>query len=80
MRNEFLNTLWMLRFEKIRKTEEEAAWNYQEIVDRCLADFGPHDEAISILSQIVRDERMHAKLGEELIKICLRNHPECEAL
>ena len=80
MKNELLKTLWMLRFEKIKKTEEEAAWNYQEIVDRCLVDFGSHDEAVALLSPIVRDERMHAKLGEELIKICQRNHSECEAL
>lgn len=80
MKNEYLKTLWMLRFEKIKRTEEEAAWNYQEILDCCLADFGPEDEAVVSLGQLVRDERMHAQLGEELIHICRQTHPECEAL
>lgn len=78
MRNEFLKTLWLLRFEKIKKTEEEAAWNYQRILDQCLAEFGFGDEAVGLLGQLVRDERMHAALGEELIKICRWNHPEYE--
>ena len=80
MKNEFLKTLWLLRFEKIKKTEEEAAWTYQEILDQCLAEFGFDDEAVAWLGQLVRDERMHAMLGEELIKIGRRNHPECESL
>lgn len=80
MKNEYLKTLWMLRFEKIRKTEEQAAWDYQEILDRCLAELGPGDEAVALLGQVIRDERMHAQLGEELIKICRQNHPECEPL
>jgi hypothetical protein len=80
MRNELLKTLWLLRFEKIKKTEEDAAWNYQEIFDQCLIDFGSHDETAVLLEQLVRDERLHARLGEELIRICHRNHPEFEGL
>lgn len=80
MKNEFLKTLWMLRFEKIKKTEEEAAWNYQEILDQCLIDFGSHDETVVMLGQLVKDERMHEKLGEELLGICRQNHPECDGL
>ncbi|HTL47159.1 MAG TPA: hypothetical protein VL688_03745 [Verrucomicrobiae bacterium] len=77
MKIEYLKTLWLLRFEKIRKGEEDAAWSYQEILDACLADLGQADEAVSLLGQLVREERMHMKLAEELVRIAQRNHPEC---
>ena len=76
MKNEFLKTLWMLRFEKMKQNEDTAAWTYQEILDECLTAFGEEDQAIPSLRELVRDERMHAKLAEELIKICRMNHPE----
>ncbi len=80
MKNEYLKTLWMLRFEKMKRNEEQAAWSYQEVLDECLIDFGKNDETISLLSQLVKEERIHATLAEELIKICQRNHPEFNAL
>ena len=76
MKTEYLKTLWTLRFEKMKKTEEEAAWNYQEILDQCLLDFGGEAEVIGLLAQLVREERSHAKMAEELIKICHQTHPE----
>ena len=80
MRNEYLKTLWMLRFEKMRQCEEEAAWNYQGMRDECLAALGQDDEAVILLAQLVREERAHEKMAEELIKICHHNHPEADAL
>lgn len=80
MRNEYLKTLWMLRFEKMKKTEEDAAWNYQKVLDQCLIDFGKDDEIVSMLRQLVKEERAHAHLAEELIRICHRNHPEFNSL
>ena len=76
MKNEYLKTLWALRFEKIKKGEEDAAWAYQEIMDECLARFGLESEIVQLLRQLVHEERVHAKLAEELIKICYHNHPE----
>ena len=76
MKNEYLKTLWTLRFEKIKKGEEEAAWAYQEILDECLTRFGSKNEIVALLKQLVQEERAHAKLAEELIKICYHNHPE----
>ena len=76
MKNEYLKTLWTLRFEKIKKNEEDAAWKYQEMLDQCLLDFGEGDESVALLRQLVREERAHAKLAEELIRICHQNHPE----
>ena len=77
MRIEYLKTLWMLRFEKIKQNEEQAAWKYQELLDKCLVDLGSEHELIKLLSELVHDERHHAKLADELIHICHHNHPEC---
>lgn len=79
MKEEFLKTLWMLRFEKMKETEENAAWTYQGILDECLAAFGEADPVVEQLRQLVQDERRHAHCAEELIKICRRNHPEVGA-
>ena len=76
LKNDYLKTLWMLRFEKIRKCEEDAAWEYQDILNRCLLSFGRKESVLPFLEQLVREERAHEKLAEELIEICRRNHPE----
>ncbi len=80
MKEEYLKTLWMLRFEKMRLNEEDAAWKYQEILDQCLMDFGRKDETVRLLAQLVKEERSHERLAVELIKICRRNHPDISAL
>ena len=76
MKLEYLKTLWVLRFKRMKKTEEEAAWGYQEILDRCLMGLSDHDSTIKLLQQLVKEERMHARLAEELIRIGHQNHPE----
>ncbi len=80
MRKEYLKTLWVLRFEKIRQGEEDAAWKYQEVLDQCLEEFGARDETVLLLQQLVREERGHARMAAELIRICQYNHPEVSAL
>ena len=77
MQNEFLKTLWLLRFQKIKDSEERAAWKYQEILDRCLVDFGEPSEVVALLRRLVREERAHSRLADELIKLGYQNHPEC---
>ncbi|MBI3317081.1 MAG: hypothetical protein HYZ85_03650 [Candidatus Omnitrophica bacterium] len=76
MKNEYLKTLWVLRFEKQRKNEEEAAWKYQELYDQCVQGLGVEDEAVKLLQQLSKEERQHAGLTDELIHIAQRNHPE----
>ena len=70
MRGEYLKTLWQLRFEKMRKSEEEAAWKFQEMLDECLLAFDRNDPVIQLLSQLVREERAHERMAEELIQLC----------
>ena len=80
MRIEYLKTLWMLRFQKMKQNEDQAAWKYQEVLDQCLIDFGRDDEIIELLARLVREERAHGRLAEELIQICQHNHPQFTAL
>ncbi len=80
MENEFLKNLWQLRFEKMKKNEEEAAWAYQEVLDLCLVLFGGAHPVIEKLQTLVKEERMHEKLAEELIEIGRMTHPECGGL
>ncbi len=80
MRADYLKTLWLLRFEKIKKAENEAAWAYQEVLDDCLLEFPADDPTIAALRTLVREERMHAGLAEELILICRKSHPETDGL
>lgn len=80
MRNQYLKTLWMLRFIKIKNNEEEAAWKYQQLLDEAILELGLSTEVIEYLTQLVREERAHSKMADELISICLANHPEFEAL
>ncbi len=79
-RNEFLKTLWTLRFQKMKRAEERAAWKYQEILDLCLLEFPDEKLILEHLKQLVREERMHEKLAEELTAIVYRSHPECGML
>ncbi|MDP3920602.1 MAG: hypothetical protein Q8R76_07345 [Candidatus Omnitrophota bacterium] len=79
MKKEFLHRLWRLRFDKMRKTEEEAAWAYQDMLDKCLVLLSKQDPVIEMLRTLVREERIHEKLAEELGKICQRCHPEVES-
>ena len=80
MRIEYLKTLWMLRFQKMKQNEDSSAWKYQEVLDQCLIDLGKDDEIVSLLARLVREERIHGRLAEELIHICQHNHPEFTAL
>lgn len=70
MKDEYLKTLWQLRFEKMRKSEEDAAWKYQELMNQCLPHFDRDDKVIQLLTQLVREERAHERLAEELLHLC----------
>ena len=79
MRMEYLKTLWLLRFEKLRVNENKAAWGYEEILEECLEAFGAEEPVVQILRRLVKEERVHHQMAEELIKICQRTRPELDA-
>lgn len=76
MQSEYLRTLWGLRFEKMKKTEADAAWSYQDILEECLEFVEKDHEIIKLLHQLVMEERMHEKLADELITIWRQSHEE----
>jgi len=76
MESSFLKDLWVLRFEKMKKGEEDAAWMYQELLDQCLTLLDKDHPVIPLLQMLVREERMHEKLAEQLIQISHNTHPE----
>ena len=76
MKSDYLKILWLLRFEKMKKKEEEAAWCYQEIYDECLLAFDKKSRINEILHQLIIEERGHEKMAEELVRICRDSHPE----
>lgn len=80
MEAEYLKTLWMLRFEKIKRGEEHAVESYTELAAKCEALFGEDQPAVHLLRQLILEERGHVRLAEELIRICSKTHPECESL
>ncbi len=73
MDREFLKTLWQLRFEKMKKTESDSAWNYQAHLNQAMAEWGPDSKPVEILSTLVREERAHEKLVDKLLNI-LKNY------
>jgi len=67
--HEFLKTLWQLRFEKMKKTEASSAWNYQELLNQVLVEWGPQSKPAEILATLVREERAHERLADKLLDI-----------
>ncbi len=80
MRPDFLKTLWMLRFEKIRDAEEEAAFKYQQLMDSIILLLGKDHETVKLLKRMVKDELNHGVIARELIEICDRNQPEIKVV
>ena len=80
MKDEYLKTLWMLRFEKVKRGEDHAVETYHEIMERCAEAFGEEDLAVSILGRLVTEEKAHAMLAEKMMQICFQTHPEFEAI
>ena len=54
----------------MRKSEEAAAWKFQEMLDQCLMSLDRNDPVIPLLSQLVREERAHERMAEELLHLC----------
>lgn len=76
MNLEYLKTLWVLRFKKMRIAEGDSAWKYQELLDECLPLLGTEHEIIHLLQQLIQEERRHEKLALELLQMARAAHPE----
>ncbi len=60
--------LWRMRFEKMLKLEEQAAFDYQELLDECRAKHEQHPIEPH-LERLIVDEKKHARLVRELLTI-----------
>jgi hypothetical protein len=60
---------WKLRFLKMLKMEEEAISNYELIVHECHSVYKDHPSLETFFANIFKDERKHAALCRELLKI-----------
>ncbi len=78
MKMEFLKTLWTLRFEKIRDTEDDAAWRYQKLMDQVSLLLGAQHATVKVLKRLVQEELHHGQIARELVEICKKNHPDIE--
>ncbi len=71
MRRKFYRELWSLRFEKMLGLEKKSACDYQALLNECRKHYkghsiGPH------LERLIRDEKKHILLVEELLAILNR--------
>ncbi len=74
MRRKFYKELWKIRFDKMLALENKSVDDYTSLLNQCKDH--PSGEAIKRhLEQLITDEKKHAKLCEELLKI-LNRQPE----
>lgn len=77
---EYLKSLWTLRFEKMKTLESDSAWNYQELLDECLSETEPDLKIVQVLQMLIKEEKQHAKIAEELLRVCRENYPQVQSL
>lgn len=71
MERRFYRELWSLRFNKMLKLEKKSVVTYRDLLEECQKRFKDHS-IISHLERLIRDEKRHARLVQELIKILNR--------
>ena len=77
---EYLKSLWTLRFEKMKSLESNSAWTYQEMLDECLSDSETDTKVVGILQMLIKEEKQHTRIAEELLHICRENYPQVGSL
>ena len=68
MKRRFYKELWGVRFNKMLDLEEKSVVNYQALLDECKSHFR-HHSIVAHLERLIIDEKKHAVLVRELIKI-----------
>jgi len=72
MQRKLFKELWILRFQKMLRLEEESALAYQEFLDECKEKHKNKKEIQQQLKTLITDEKRHARLVQELLKIVER--------
>lgn len=60
--------LWDIRFKKMLELEEQSVTNYESLLAECRRDNKNHS-IVPHLETLIRDEKKHTALVEELIRI-----------
>lgn len=73
MNRELYKELWSIRFDKMLELEKKSAEDYETLLAECRRNYKEH--AIEAhLERLIRDEKRHTALVEELI--CILNAQE----
>ncbi len=71
MRKRFYKELWSLRFAKMLQLEEQSVLDYEALLEESRRRFKAHP-IIPHLEKLILDERRHARLVQELLRILER--------
>lgn len=71
MDRRFFKELWAIRFKKMLALEEKSASDYESLLKECKKHHPSHPIE-SHLERLITDEKRHARLVQELIKILNR--------
>ena len=72
MQRKLFRELWVLRFEKMLRLEEEGIVTYESFLDECRKNHKSEKEVQEQLKTLITDEKKHARLVRELLKIVKR--------
>lgn len=72
MQRKLFRELWILRFQKMLRLEEESIKAYEMFLGECREKHEDDEEIQQHLKTLIRDEKKHARLVRELLKIVER--------
>ena len=72
MQRKLFKELWIMRFAKMLRLEEEGIQAYESLLDECQKKHKNEKEVHQDLKTLITDEKKHAKLVQELLKIVKR--------
>ena len=72
MQRKLFKELWVMRFQKMLRLEEESVETYEEFLGECKKGREEDPEIEQHLKTLITDEKKHARLVQELIKIVKR--------
>jgi len=72
MQRKLYKELWMMRFQKMLELEQRSIIDYGSILKECQNKRKGNSALETNLKKLISDEKKHAKLVEELLKITSR--------
>jgi rubrerythrin len=72
MQRKLFKKLWILRFQKMLRLEEESIEAYEAVLGESKGRLKDDEEIREHLKTLIQDEKKHARLVRELLKIVKR--------